>query len=67
MATRVLDGFKFCEQILEMTSQGKFLQGLVQIGPEVWEEMFKTRGPWWSYIAHLSIFVTLYGLSRAGY
>ena len=41
MATRVLDGIKFCEQFLKKTSQGTFLLGLVQIGPAVWEEMFK--------------------------
>ena len=42
MATRVLDGIKFCEQILKRTSQGTFLPSLVQIGPAVWEEkMFK--------------------------
>ena len=41
MATRVLDGIKFCEKFLKRTSQGTFLPSLVQIGPTVWEEMFK--------------------------
>ena len=41
MATRVFDGFKFCEQFLKRTSQRTFLPSLVQIGPAVWEEMFK--------------------------
>ena len=42
MATRVFDGIKFCEKILKRTTKGTFLPSLVQIGPEVWEElMFK--------------------------
>ena len=41
MATRVFDGIKFCEQFLKRTSCGTFLPSLVQIGPAVWEEMFK--------------------------
>ena len=41
MATRVLDGIKFCEQFLKKTSQGTFLPSLVQIGPAIWEKMFK--------------------------
>ena len=42
MATRVFDGFKFCEQFLKGTSQGTFLPSMAQIGPVVWEEkMFK--------------------------
>ena len=41
MATRVLDGIKFCEQLLKKTSQGTFLPSLVQIDPAVWEEIFK--------------------------
>ena len=41
MATRVLDGINFCEQFLKKTSQGTFLASLVQIGPAVWEKMFK--------------------------
>ena len=41
MATRIFDGIKFCEQLLKRTSQGTFLQSLVQIGPAVWEKMFK--------------------------
>ena len=42
MAIRVLDGIKFCGQVLKRTSQGTFLPSLVQIGPVVWEEkMFK--------------------------
>ena len=39
--SRVSDGIKFCEQSLQRTSQGTFLPSLVQIGPAVWEEMFK--------------------------
>ena len=42
LATRVLDGIKFCEQFLKRTSQGTFLPSLVQIGSVDWEEeMFK--------------------------
>ena len=41
MATKVFDGIKFCEQFLKRSSQGTFLPSLVQIGPAVWEEMFK--------------------------
>ena len=41
MATIVFDGIKFCEQFLKRTYQGTFLPSLVQIGPAVWEEMFK--------------------------
>ena len=42
MATRLFNGIKFCEQFLKRTSQGTFLQSLVQIGQAVWEEtMFK--------------------------
>ena len=42
MATRVLDGIKFCEQFLKRISQRTFLPSLVQIGAAVWEEkMFK--------------------------
>ena len=41
MATRVFDGIKFCEQFSKRTFQGTLLPSLVQIGPEVWEKMFK--------------------------
>ena len=41
MTTSVYDGIKFCQQFLKWTSQGRFLPSLVQIGPAVWEEMFK--------------------------
>ena len=41
MTTRVFGGIKLCEQFLKKTSQGTFLLSLVQIGQEVWEEMFK--------------------------
>ena len=42
MATRVFDGIKFCEKVLNRTSQGTFLPSFVQIGRVVWEEkMFK--------------------------
>ena len=41
MATRVLDGIKFCEHFSKKTSQGTFLPSSVQIGPEVWKRIFK--------------------------
>ena len=42
MATRVVDGIKFCEQLLKRTTPGTFLPSLVQIGLAVYEElMFK--------------------------
>ena len=41
IATRVFDRIKFCEQILKRTSKGTFLPSFVQIGPVVWEKMFK--------------------------
>ena len=39
MATRVLDGIKFCEQVSKRTTQRTFLPILVYIGPAVWEEL----------------------------
>ena len=41
MATRVFDEIKFCEHVLNNTSQGTFLPSLVQIGQAIWEKMFK--------------------------
>ena len=41
MATRAFDGINFCEQLFKKTSQGPFLPSVGQIGPAVWEKMFK--------------------------